>query len=74
MKCEHCGEEKTNVRGQKFDRWMNELYLCIDCSDWLYSYIINEVLQNLNINEEEEEEPEQCFICKHKRRARLRTA
>ena len=54
MKCEHCGEEKTDVREQKFDRWVNELYLCRDCSDWLYSYIINEVLQNLNINEEEE--------------------
>ena len=54
MKCEHCGKEKTDVREQKFDRWVNELYLCRDCSDWLYSYIINEVLQNLNINEEEE--------------------
>ncbi len=52
LKCEHCGEEKMDVRGQYFDRWPTEIYLCIDCSEWLYNYIINEVLQNANINNE----------------------
>lgn len=72
MKCEKCHERKL-CRTIDFGGLNDDIkiYLCFDCSHWMYSYIINNVFDDEDSSDEDSSDedsthvdPSLCLSCK----------